>query len=90
MRLGQLTLTLVLGLWMHTAQARCLDCGACSSQSCSSHRVCEQCPVPWWGSCYAGIEGCGYYDCEESGQLCCTQFIGGVCNYVCNCLACAG
>lgn len=89
MRLAQAMLLLVLGLWVHTAQARtCRDCGACSGSYCGSdYRRCERCPVPWWGSCYAGSEGCGYYGCYDTPDLCC-HATAGVCLTVCDCPRC--
>jgi hypothetical protein len=89
LRVAQIVSVLVLGLWMQTAQARCFDCPqACSgSASCSQHQKCEQCPVAWWGSCYAGTEGCGYYDCDPTPLLCCS-LVGGVCLDVCDCAPC--
>jgi len=89
MRLAQAMLLLVLGLWVHTAQARtCRDCGACSSSPfCSQFRVCEKCPVPWWGSCYAGAEGCGYYSCSATEDKCCS-YLDGVCLVICDCPPC--
>jgi hypothetical protein len=86
MRLAQAMLVLVLGLSVHTAQGRaCFDCGACPGGSCGS-RLCEQCPAEWWGSCFAGTEGCAYYLCSEVAQCCITGL--SICGSFCDCPPC--
>jgi hypothetical protein len=86
MRLGQAMLVLVLGLSAHTAQGRaCFDCDECASGSCGT-RVCEDCPVAWWGSCYAGTEGCGHYGCTPV-SLCCLTGLQ-ICETLCDCPPC--
>lgn len=87
-RIAQSMLLVLLGLWVHTAQARpCRDCDECPGSSCiSDQRVCESCPVPWWGSCYAGTEGCGHYECNKTEDKCC--LLGSTCADVCDCPPC--
>ena len=64
-------------LWGGTTPVRADDW--CPTQSC------ESCPADWFGSCYAGIEGCEVYNCFTDGE--CT--IGGsVTYYQCYCPPC--
>lgn len=82
MRLAQVALVVILGI---SAQgATCLDCHECTGQSCGT-RACDHCPASWWGSCYAGTEGCGHYGCYNVGQ-CCSGI--GVCLTYCDCPPC--
>jgi hypothetical protein len=60
MRLAQAVLVVVLGLWVHTTGALAID--YCTGGAC------HKCPWSWHGSCYAGLEGCGYYGCWDDGQ----------------------
>ena len=84
MRLAQAMLVLVLGLSVHTAQGRpCFDCETCG-YSCPE-QVCGHCPAEWYGSCFAGTEGCAHYGCEPEQEACCG---GAVCRNQCYCPPC--
>jgi hypothetical protein len=89
-RVAQTLLVLVLGLSAHVTQAGiCRGCPTeCENeQDCFGWRACEQCPANWHGSCVAGVEGCGYYECIDDG-LCCDDFTR--CLNFCYCPECEG
>ena len=85
-RLAQVMLVLFLGVWLHTAEGRaCFACPpSCSDNECPM-RQCGQCPASWYGSCYAGTEGCAYYSCWDDGQCC---VVAAQCRNYCYCDPC--
>jgi len=89
-RVVQIGLVLALGVWGHTENVWCSSCnGQCNGNDCFN-RACVSCsstpPPTWWGQCYAGVEGCSAYDCEEDG-LCCLLY--SACVNQCYCAPCA-
>lgn len=88
-RAAQAASILVLGFSLHVSGAVCAACpGPCQDdQSCTGWRPCEQCPASWYGSCVAGVEGCGYYDCDDDGYCC---ELASSCQNFCYCPECEG
>jgi hypothetical protein len=85
MRLAQAMLVLVLGLSVNTARGgACFGCESCSEYNCPSQN-CTHCPASWYGSCYAGTEGCEHYGCSEEPDDCCA---GATCRNFCYCEPC--
>lgn len=79
MRLTQIILVLVLGLWVNSTSARA-DVNYCPDQRCTG------CPATWHGSCFAGVEGCGFYGCSNDGT--CTSLAYGIQLNQCYCEPC--
>lgn len=84
-RVAQIAMVVVLGLWAHNAEARvCTECDTCNQYTCPA-QVCADCPRGWFGSCYAGSEGCGAYANCQAEADCCGS---GVCLKQCYCPPC--